>query len=252
MSGAAPGRGPGVAPVATVRKDTYDFTLARMPTSGSGPAARRLPAGTSAPRLEVSAGEAVTVAAAPPPAPPDAEEAAALVRVQGGETEPFDLLVRRYMRAAFTIAYRIVGHREDAEDVVQEAFLAALANIRTFDTSRRFGPWLYRIVVTRGLNFRKARSRRRTESLEIAPLASDTPGPALEAERSGLRAEVASALARLPERQRMVVQFFELDGFSGAEIAEMLGISAGTVRWYLHQARQTLRGMLAHLEESAG
>jgi DNA-directed RNA polymerase specialized sigma24 family protein len=50
----------------------------------------------------------------------------------------------------------------------------------------------------------------------------------------------------------MVVQFFELDGFSGAEIAEMLGISPGTVRWYLHQARQTLRGMLAHLEESAG
>ena len=200
----------------------------------------------------MSAGEAVAVAASPPPAPPDAEEAAALVRVQGGDTEPFDLLVRRYMRAAFTIAFRIVGHREDAEDVVQEAFLAALANIRTFDTSRRFGPWLYRIVVTRGLNFRKSRSRRRTESLEFAPPASDAPGPAREAERSDLRAEIAAALARLPERQRMVVQFFELDGFSGAEIAEMLGISPGTVRWYLHQARQTLRGMLAHLEESAG
>ena len=192
------------------------------------------------------------MAASPPPAPPDPEEEAGLVRVQGVDTEPFDLLVRRYMRAAFTIAFRIVGHREDAEDVVQEAFLAALANIRTFDTSRRFGPWLYRIVVTLGLNFRKSRSRRRTESLEIAPPASDAAGPALEAERSDLRAEVQAALARLPERQRMVVQFFELDGFSGAEIAEMLGISPGTVRWYLHQARQTLRGMLAHLEESAG
>jgi RNA polymerase sigma-70 factor (ECF subfamily) len=224
-----------------------------MPASGSGPAAGRHPAGTSAPRLVVSAGEAAAVAASqPPPSSPDAEEAAALVRVQRGETEPFDLLVRRYMRAAFSIAFRIVGHREDAEDVVQEAFLAALANINTFDTSRRFGPWLYRIVVTRGLNFRKSRSRRRTESLENAPLASNAPGPAQEAERSGLREEVASALARLPERQRMVVQFFELDGFSGAEIAEMLGISPGTVRWYLHQARQALRGMLAHLEESAG
>jgi RNA polymerase sigma-70 factor (ECF subfamily) len=201
----------------------------------------------------VSAGEAVPVAeSSPPPPPPDAEEAAALVRVQAGETEPFDLVVRRYMRAAFTIAFRIVGHRQDAEDVVQEAFLAALANIRTFDTSRRFGPWLYRIVVTRGLNFRKSRARRQTESLEVAPLASDTPSPALEAERSGLRAEVAAALAQLPERQRMVVQLFELDGFSGAEIGEMLGISAGTVRWYLHQARQALRGMLAHLQETPG
>jgi RNA polymerase sigma-70 factor, ECF subfamily len=200
----------------------------------------------------VSAGQAATVPAPSAPPPPDAEEAAALVRVQAGDTEPFDLLVRRYMRSAFTIAFRIVAHREDAEDVVQEAFLAALANIHTFDTSRRFGPWLYRIVVTRGLNFRKSRARRRTESLEIAPLASHTPGPAQEAERSGLRAEVAAALARLPERQRMVVQFFELDGFSGAEIADMLGISPGTVRWYLHQARQTLRGMLAHLQETPG
>jgi RNA polymerase sigma-70 factor, ECF subfamily len=200
----------------------------------------------------VSSSEAVTVGESPPPPPPDAEDAAALVRVQGGDTEPFDLLVRRYMRAAFTIAFRIVEHREDAEDVVQEAFLAALSNIQTFDTSRRFGPWLYRIVVTRALNFRKSRSRRRTESLEIVPMASDAPGPALDAERSGLRAEVAAALARLPERQRMVVQFFELDGFSGAEIAGMLGISPGTVRWYLHQARQALRVTLAHLQESTG
>src|SRR5256885_1669225 len=75
---------------------------------------------------------------APNPAPetPDPHEAAAIVRVQGGDTAAFDLLVRRYMRPAFAVAYRVLGHREDAEDVVQEAFLAALANIRTFDTSR--------------------------------------------------------------------------------------------------------------------
>jgi RNA polymerase sigma-70 factor (ECF subfamily) len=62
---------------------------------------------------------------------------------------------------------------------------------------------------------------------------------------------VAAALEQLPERQRMVVQLFELDGFSGAEIAEMLGVSPGTVRWYLHEARQSLRRMLAHLQETA-
>src|SRR5439155_8301350 len=73
-----------IEPVATVRKGTHDSTLARKPTNSSGPAAGRFPAGTSAPRLVVSAGEAVAVAASPPPAPPDAEEAAAPVRVQGG------------------------------------------------------------------------------------------------------------------------------------------------------------------------
>ena len=187
-----------------------------------------------------------------PSEPPDPCEAAAIVRVQEGDTAAFDLLVRRYMRPAFAVAYRVLGHREDAEDVVQEAFLAALAGIGSFDTSRRFGPWLYRIVVTRGLNFRKSRSRRTTEVLEDAGVASTAPGPAADAERSGLKATVAAALGRLPERHRMIVQLFELDGFSGAEIATMLGISPGTVRWYLHEARHALRDMLAHLQESAG
>jgi RNA polymerase sigma-70 factor (ECF subfamily) len=146
----------------------------------------------------------------------------------------------------------VLGHREDAEDVVQEAFLAALANIRTFDTSRKFGPWLYRIVVTRGLNFRKSRSRRTAEPLEDAAVASAEAGPAASAEQAGLKETVATALGQLPERQRMVVQLFDLDGFSGAEIAVMLGVSPGTVRWYLHEARQALRRMLAHLQETAG
>lgn len=189
---------------------------------------------------------------AAPPEPPDPEEAEAIRRVQAGDTAAFDLLVRRYMSQAFAVAYRVLGHREDAEDVVQEAFLAALANIRTFDTARRFGPWLYRIVVTRGLNFRKARSRRTTDALDDGGVPSPLPGPAAHAEQDGLRATIAEALGRLPERQRMVVQLFDLDGFSGAEIGAMLGISPGTVRWYLHEARQALRGMLAHLQESAG
>ena len=188
----------------------------------------------------------------PVPAPPDPEEAAAILRVQQGETDQFELLVQRYMRGAFAVAFRLLGHREDAEDVVQEAMLAALANIRTFDTTRRFGPWLYRIVVTRGLNFRKSRARRQTESLDRDQFASREPGPIAGVERATLKEAVQAALARLPERQRMVVQLFELDGFSGAEIGAMLGIPAGTVRWHLHEARRTLRRMLAQFEESAG
>jgi RNA polymerase sigma-70 factor (ECF subfamily) len=182
---------------------------------------------------------------------PDPHEAAAIARVQRGEAEAFDLLVRRYMRTGYAVAFRVLGHREDAEDVVQEAFLAALANIGSFDTGRRFGPWFHRIVVTRGLNFRKSRGRRATEALDDAGVASGDPGPAAAAEQDALRTSVAQALGRLPERQRMVVQLFELDGFSGAEIAGMLGISPGTVRWYLHEARQALRGTLAHLQETA-
>ncbi len=201
----------------------------------------------------VSAGEGEEFPQAPPaPSSPDPEEAAAIARVQQGETEQFEVVVRRYMRGAFAVAFRLLGHRQDAEDVVQEAMLAALSHIRSFDTSRPFGPWLYRIVVTRGLNFRKSRARRQTESLDRGEFASAEPGPATRVERAALRDAVHDALTRLPERQRMVVQLFELDGFSGSEIAAMLEIPPGTVRWLLHEARRSLRGMLAQFEESAG
>jgi RNA polymerase sigma-70 factor (ECF subfamily) len=185
-----------------------------------------------------------------PANPPDPEEAAAIGRVLEGEPAAFEPLVRRYLRPAFTIAHRLLGHREDAEDVVQEAFLAALSNLDSFDRSRRFAPWFYRIVWTRGLNHQKSRFRRRSESLErVEPPAAD-PSPALQAERASLKAAVSEALARLPERQRIVVQLFDLDGFSGVEIAEMLGISAGTVRWHLHEGRRALRELLAPLREA--
>jgi RNA polymerase sigma-70 factor, ECF subfamily len=200
----------------------------------------------------VGAGEGESPAIAPVPAPPDPEEAGAILRVQQGEIESFELLVQRYMRRAFAVAFRLLGHREDAEDVVQEAMLAALANIASFDTSRRFGPWLFRIVVTRGLNFRKARARRQTEPLDREEYATREPGPSVAMERAALREAVTEALSRLPERQRMVVQLFELDGFSGAEIATMLEIPPGTVRWYLHEAKRSLRDVLAPFQESAG
>jgi RNA polymerase sigma-70 factor, ECF subfamily len=219
-------------------RDTPDHALARIPFELRP--------------LAVSPGSPDPPVARQAPEPPDANETAAISRVQAGDAEAFDLIVRRYMRPAYAVAFRVLGHREDAEDVVQEAFLAALANIGSFDTTRRFGPWLYRIVLTRGLNFRKSRSRRAAEPLEDGGVASREAGPAAAAEQAGLRETVTTALARLPERQRMVVQLFELDGFSGAEIAAMLGVSPGTVRWYLHEARQALRRMLAHLQETSG
>ena len=74
--------------------------------------------------------------------------------------------------------------------------------------------------------------------------------PSADAERSDLAETVLGALAELPERQRLIVQLFDLDGFSGAEIGEMLGLNPGTVRWYLHQGRRALRERLAPFQEA--
>jgi RNA polymerase sigma-70 factor, ECF subfamily len=168
-------------------------------------------------------------------------------RVRVGDQDAFSALVARHMERAFRIAFRLMGHREDAEDLVQESFLAVLEKIDTFESGRPFTPWFNRIVVNRGLNAREARSVRRMEQIPESA-AAEGNSPALHAERVDLRERIDAAIAALPDRQRAIVQLFELEGFTGAEIAEMLGISAGTVRWHLHEAKRTLREALAPLE----
>jgi RNA polymerase sigma-70 factor, ECF subfamily len=163
--------------------------------------------------------------------------------VQQGDSAAFDLLVRRHMQRAFGVAYRLLGQREDAEDLVQETFLAALQKIDSFDTEREFSPWFYRILVNRCLNARKSRGRRSTVELP-GDVVSGMPSPLIETERSELRRFLSSAMDALPEKQRTIVSMFDLEGFSSPEIAEVLGISDGTVRWHLHQARRVLRDTL--------
>jgi RNA polymerase sigma-70 factor, ECF subfamily len=182
--------------------------------------------------------------AAEPADPLDSLDDTELVeRVRGGDSQAYGVLVERHMRRAFSVAYRVLGHREDAEDLVQDAFLTALERIDTFESGRSFGPWFYRILVNRGLNSRKARSIRQTDMLPTE-LASSELLPDRAAERTELKARLRAAMDELPEKQRVAVQLFELEGFSGAEIAEILQIPAGTVRYHLHQARQALRDAL--------
>jgi DNA-directed RNA polymerase specialized sigma24 family protein len=108
----------------------------------------------------------VTIAAQSTPSIPrlvepsvDPQESLLLARVQRGDHEAFDPVVRAHIRPAYRIAYRLLKGHEDAEDLVQEAFSVALANIDRFDLARPFAPWLYRIVVTRGLNRFRGRAR---------------------------------------------------------------------------------------------
>lgn len=182
-------------------------------------------------------------------AAPAEDEAALVERVRRGDAAAFDTLVTRYMRRAFSVAFRVMGRKEDAEDLVQDAFLAVLQRIDQFEAGRPFAPWFFRVLVNRGLNARKARSLRATDEIPEA-VAAHGPSPEREAERGELRDRLRAALDTLPERQRMVVELYELEGFAGPEIAEILEISDGTVRWHLHEARKALRRALASYERT--
>jgi RNA polymerase sigma-70 factor (ECF subfamily) len=172
------------------------------------------------------------------------DEPALVERVRRGDSAAFDALVGRYMRRAFAVAYRLLGNREDAEDLVQDAFMAVLQKIDTFERGRGFSPWFFRILVNRGLNARKARALRTTDEIPAAAAAGGF-SPERQAEQTELRDRLRCALATLPERQRVIVELFELEGFGSTQIAEILEIADGTVRWHLHEARKALRQALA-------
>ena len=176
--------------------------------------------------------------------PAGAEDDSALVeRVRGGDVAAFDELVQRHMKRAYAVAYRLLGHREDAEDLVQDAFIQALDKIDTFEAGRPFAPWFFRILTNRGLNARQSRALRTMSELP-EDVAGTMGSPERDAERAELAQRLREAVAKLPERQQLIVQLFEIDGWTSAEIAATLGISDGTVRWHVHEARRVLRAEL--------
>ena len=162
---------------------------------------------------------------------------------QAGDRVAFGALVARHMRRGFAIAYRIMRHREDAEEVLQDSFVAALSGIQSFDASREFAPWFGRIVVRKALNALEKRRRREREPL-LYDIADRRNAPDREAARRQLSTQVHTALARMPPRQRQLIELVELEEYTAAEAAQLLGISAATARWHLHEARRRLRSML--------
>jgi RNA polymerase sigma-70 factor, ECF subfamily len=171
-----------------------------------------------------------------------------LVRVQGGDSEAFDLLVRRYLPRARVVARRVMRDPDDADDLVQDAFLRALEKISTFDVTRAFEPWFTRLLVNLGLDLRRKQIVRRTEAHDPDTFGGGTR-PDRETERAELRASLGRALEKLPDRQRLIVSLFEIDGLSTEEVAGMLEVSQVTVRWHLHQARKALRDVLKEWAE---
>jgi RNA polymerase sigma-70 factor (ECF subfamily) len=153
-------------------------------------------------------------------------------------------LVRRLART-------VLRHVEDAEDAAQEAFLSAWNALGQHDPARPFSPWMARIALNAARDLARKRRVRTTEPLPHGLVAGGPPANDA-AERGELRQRLTAALAELPERQRVAVVLFDVEGYSHAEIAALLDIPEGTVRSEVFHARRRLRGALGGEREASG
>jgi RNA polymerase sigma-70 factor (ECF subfamily) len=171
-------------------------------------------------------------------------EAEVVSRVLAGDVDAYDLLVRAYMRKAYAVAYRVLASPQDSEDAVQEAFFTALERLDTFDQTRPFGPWFLRIVANQARNLRRSNAVRDSAPLDEGTAYDSGRSPDRAAADAELREAFTEALSHLAPRPRQIVQMADVDGLASTEIAELLDLSPGTVRAYLHEARQALRRIL--------
>jgi RNA polymerase sigma-70 factor (ECF subfamily) len=186
------------------------------------------------------------------PALPAPSDEHLLARLASGEREALEELFRRYRALAYRVAYRLLGHEADALDAVQEGFIKALTHLHTFQGRSTFKTWLLRVVSNAALDVGRLRGRRELLSLDGPEMRSGESGhplidddPSLGLEREDLRRLLNQALATLPEAQRRTFVLHVEAELSYREVAEVLGISIGTVMSRLYYARQRLRAYLA-------
>ena len=173
--------------------------------------------------------------------PEPQDEIVWVVRCLKGDASAFEPLVIRYQRVLFTVALRLLGNPEDAHDATQNAFVRAYERLHTFDPSRRFFSWIYRIAVNESLNLRRAQRPH-----DPLPATLEIAGGAMElVEARELSERVQTALMALSPEHREVVVMRHFADLSYEEIAETLDIPEKTVKSRLFSARQRLAPLLA-------
>ena len=169
-----------------------------------------------------------------------------------GRREARETLARRHRQAAYLLALQMLGNRDDAMDVAQEAMLRFFTSLGTFDRERRVQPWLFAIVRNQVRDLWRRRKRRPGDRLGEAGealtrhLVDPRANPEADLRRNELKHRVWQALAELPAAKREIIVLRDFHDLSYSDIAGVLDIPIGTVMSRLHGARRQLR---ARLEE---
>jgi RNA polymerase sigma-70 factor (ECF subfamily) len=163
------------------------------------------------------------------------EERAHLRAARAGSVDAFEQLFRAHWPRAYRAALLVVHDAAAAEDIAQEAFLAAIRALDTFDRRCPFGPWLHRIVVNRAIDWARARALRAEAALGEEPAFEDV---------RELGDELMGTLAHLSPEHRAVIVLRHVLGYSPGEIAELLGLPRGTVNSRLRRGLDELKERL--------
>jgi len=183
------------------------------------------------------------------------EESALIEAARCGDAEAFGVIVSRYMPKALAYARQLTGNSEDAQDLVQDAFIKAYKGLGSFKGESRFNTWFFRVLSNVCLDhLRKASFLKKVfffsagggdeeakDPLETAPDTHPSSSPDMGLEQKELRAALEKALGALPARQRAVFLLKHNEGMTLMEIAAVLGISEGAVKSHLARAVTALR-----------
>jgi RNA polymerase sigma-70 factor (ECF subfamily) len=199
---------------------------------------------------------------------PDSSSAGELVRVDrekesaAERTKRFERDALQYMNQLYAAAMRYTKNPEDAQDLVQDTYIKAYNSFHQFEPGTNLKAWLYRVLTTTFINtYRKDQRRPQTsdselEDWQIAEASSHTSDQGKSTEDVVLEnlpdSDIKNALAEIPEEFRMAVYLADVEGFSYKEIAEIVGVPAGTVMSRLHRGRKQLREKLTDYARERG
>ncbi len=175
-------------------------------------------------------------------------DAECVKRVQRGDTESFEILVRRHQHTTFNLIYRFLGDYDEATDTAQEVFLSAYKSIQQFRGDATFSTWLYRIAFNHASTRRRSLNSKLQRQIALkddAVLVDCSENPETSAERKEIQQCVQQALNSLDGDDAQIILLRDLQDVSYEDIAQTLDVPIGTVKSRLHRARQALRTSLA-------
>jgi len=183
-------------------------------------------------------------------------EAELVARLQAGDQEAFEQLVRTYGGRLLSVARRFVRNEADAQDIVQAAYLSAFRSLRQFEGGCQLSTWLHRIVVNTALMKLRTRRRKPEEPIELLLPSFQDDGHHVEQfsewgapadvllEREETRATVRACIQQLPDNYRKVLLLRDIEELPTQEVAQMLELTSTAVKVRLHRARQALSTLL--------